>query len=96
MWIKKREYDELNKRINNAFDSLSKHLQRIEKLEFKINNSPKYKIGDTVGNWKVHEVIVKTYGSLFFEREYLFKYKCINCKDNKIQDFTEEELGELK
>ncbi|MDD5353394.1 MAG: hypothetical protein PHS93_09560, partial [Candidatus Omnitrophica bacterium] len=74
---------------------------RIGKLEFQADNLPRYKIGDLFGDWKVNNIFVdgSCQRSLFYmigDAPYLLKYKCINCRDNAIKDFTEKELSELK
>ncbi len=96
MFIKRKEYAES---INKIHDEIRSIRSRIGKLEFMEGNPPKYSIGETFGNWKINSVFIDNeirYPYLPSNSYFVLKYTCINCRDNKIKDFMEEELSKLK
>jgi hypothetical protein len=98
MFIKRSDYEEQQNEIKKIQESLREAKGKICKLEFWMNNHPKYKTGDVIGDWKVNGISVyeKPARPYYYNTEYQINYKCINCKDNKIGDFTEDELSDLK
>ncbi len=97
MFIKKSKYEEQQKEIKEILEILCEQKYKIKKLEFQVNTQPMFKVGETFGDWRVNNVSI--YGQVYpgiSQEYYLYNYKCINCKENLIKDFTENELLDLK
>ena len=97
MFIKKSKYEEQQKEIKEILEILCEQKYKIKKLEFQVDTQPMFKVGETFGDWKVNNVSAN-YEQLYPGNQtyYLYNYKCINCKENIIKDFTENELLDLK
>ncbi len=81
--------------LRERIDSLEEMLCR---LSHQLHYPPKFKRGDTIGDWKVNEVELEQEIDRWGCKLYMFwwDYTLINCKDNVIKTISERELIKLK
>jgi len=95
--------------IKKKFKELDDLKEKVADLEFVLNNPPKFKDGDTVGNLKimnhsmVRETIFEPVGifslhELHFEENYIRRnsYTCYDTVKNNVVYYEEEDLLKLK